>query len=349
MRICGNLTASAGKNRGTLQCPDVQSWQTFPHWLKPAKGASANTKRGVLYFCFHLTLSIDQCRKKSTLNLLCFNFVTRQNMKTSLLEAKFSKLAAISLNLSCQVRAFNESQPEFVTFLLTLITDWSITRRRLKPLKRYISCVWFCVWSQSLWLAYFLNSCICCRGIPKKCQRKMVQYGSWVWQSRGWTFHMTTVWAAELAWLLLCESCFVSSPKAQTPFIIQQTVGGDDGRYRRHSPTLKIGDSSSQKLKGFAEIRGGGGGEEGQVPSCGLRLSWVMKEPPPPLLLLPLEKLTGNGHTKTWLSPASHFAKDSCRAEGKNCFYESYVKKPYHSVPLLFVTQGVFSSSHSVA
>lgn len=69
------------------------------------------------------------------------------------------------------------------------------------------------------------------------------------------------------------------------------------------------------KLKEVAEIRGG---EEGQVPSCGLRLSWVMKEPPPPLL--PLEKLTGYSHMKTAQPCQSSCQRQLTSRGGKTLF-----------------------------
>lgn len=83
----------------------------------------------------------------------------------------------------------------------------------------------FCVWS--LWFAYFLNSCICCREVSqkkkrkKKSERKMEQYGFWVWQSRSWTFHMTTVREAERTTLFLCKHsqrcfCFFLFPVKHT-------------------------------------------------------------------------------------------------------------------------------------
>lgn len=50
------------------------------------------------------------------------------------------------------------------------------------------------------------------------------------------------------------------------------------------------------------------------------------------LLFSPWKNWQGSA---TWrrLSPACHLARDSCRAEGKNSFHESHVKKPYRSVP----------------
>lgn len=70
--------------------------------------------------------------------------------------------------------------------------------------------------------------------------------------------------------------------------------------------------------------------EEGQVLHCGLRLSWVMEEPPLSTLL-PLENLS----LATWeLNPASNFLKDNCHTEGNN-FYESHIKKSQHNVSCL--------------
>lgn len=81
----------------------------------------------------------------------------------------------------------------------------------------------------------------------------------------------------------------------------------------RHDHKNKPGDSFLLKLK----LRGGGGGgEEGQVPSCGLRLSWVMKERPP---LLPLEKLTGFSHMKT-AQPCLSFSQRQLPCRGEKQF-----------------------------
>lgn len=150
---------------------------------------------------------------------------------------------------------------------------------------------------------------------------------------RGWTFSMTAVWAAELKRLLQCkhsQSCFLATfgdlfPTQHTDtFVRLLEVESALVQKLETLTSYKNGGFLYTKLKGVTERKG-----EGQVPSCGLRLYWVITESPP---LLPLEKLTGHA---TWrqLSPASHFfAKDSCQAEGEKKFVWVICKYPYVSM-----------------
>lgn len=138
---------------------------------------------------------------------------------------------------------------------------------------------------------------------------------------RSWTFHMTTVGAAELTILeLFFHICFQSN--TQTPFItgrrytLLQSLD-----FRVHSPTIKHGGFLFTNLRGVVSIR-----RAGPVLWCGLRLSWVIKEPPP---LFPLEKLTEPSHMKT-AQPCKSYCLRQLPYRGD--FYESHRKKSYHSV-----------------
>lgn len=73
--------------------------------------------------------------------------------------------------------------------------------------------VCFCAWSRSLRLAYFLNSCICCR---EASQKKKNSRGKWRNTASGCgqaaAEDFTWLWATGLMWWLFCkesESCFV--------------------------------------------------------------------------------------------------------------------------------------------
>lgn len=104
--------------------------------------------------------------------------------------------------------------------------------------------------------------------------------------AKGLIFHITTVLGAKLTRLFLwrqSQGCFWLPGKQTT--VTEESVFSP-GSVRLSAFQNKVGDSFSL---GWI-VRGGG--DEGQVPRCGLRLSWVMKEPP-------LENLTCYGQMKT--------------------------------------------------
>lgn len=121
--------------------------------------------------------------------------------------------------------------------------------------------------------------------IKKKLRWKWCNVVSGCGSAKGLIFHISTVLGAKRTRLFLwrLSQGFFWLPGKQTT-VTEKSV------FPPGSVRLSVFQTKSEIPFHWAELRGGG--DEGQVPGCGLRLSWVMKEPP-------LENLTCYGQMKT--------------------------------------------------